>query len=382
VVWGDKVFLCTPSREGAESASVFDGLRRRLNGYGATSGPGGQELLLLCLSRQTGEELWRRQFDQGNELRRKHNSSTPSPVTDGSHVWAVSGNGMIACYDLDGALKWKFDIPAKYGEIGVAHGYGSSPLLLDGKLIVQVLHGQLTDDPSYVFALNAGDGSVLWRVERPTDARNESPDAYTTPAVLETGGRKQIVILGGDYVTGHDADTGAEIWRSGGLNPRRAWNYRIVPSPTVREGMIFAPSRHTPLLALRTGGRGDVTGSHVAWRWTGRAAPDVPTPLSDGARLYMADDAGMFSCLDAKTGAVIYGPHDTGIGRVSSSPILADGKIYLISETAETAVIQAGPEYRLIARNSLDGSYTLSTPAAVGGEVFIRTGTHLYCISK
>ena len=96
----------------------------------------------------------------------------------------------------------------------------------------------------------------------------------------------------------------------------------------------------------------------------------------------MADDAGMFSCLDAMTGELIYGPHDTGIGRVSASPILADGKIYLIGESAETAVIQAGPEYKLIAKNSLDGSYTLSTPAFVGNEIYIRTGTHLYCIGK
>jgi outer membrane protein assembly factor BamB len=312
----------------------------------------------------------------------KHNSSSPTPVTDGKLVWVISGNGVIACLDFDGNEKWKFNIVQKYGRIGTNYGYGSSPLLLDGRLYVQVLHGMKTDDPSYVFALNAATGAELWRVERPTDAISETPDSYATPALLEVDGRKEVVVSGGGYITGHHPDHGAELWRSGGLNPNNSRNYRVISSPLVRDGMIFAPTRRTPLLALRAGGKGDITKSHLAWKWTGRAAPDVPTPVSDGPRFYMADDSGMITCLDAKTGALIYGPHDTGIGRTSASLILADGKLYLIGETAETAVIQAGPEYKLISNNSLDGTYTLSTPAFVGSEIFIRTATHLYCISK
>lgn len=381
VVWGDRIFVHSPSAE-AEEPSVFDQVRRRVSRAPSATGIGGQELLLLCLSRRTGEELWRREVDRGNEFRMKHNSSSPSPVTDGTHVWVMSGNGRVVCFDFDGRQRWQLDVPAKYGRFGHNHGYGSSPLLLDGKLIIPVLHGMRTDEPSYVLALNAATGAELWRVERPTDAISESPDAYTTPAVVEVDGRKQIVVLGGDYITGHDAETGAELWRSGGLNPRNSRSYRIVPSPTVRDGMIFAPTRQTPLLALRVGGRGDITETHRAWSWTGRHGPDVPTPISDGERFYMVDDGGMITCLDARTGTVVYGPHDTGIGRVSSSPILADGKIHVIGESAETAVIQAGPTYQLLANNRLDGSYTLSTPAFADGEIFIRTGTHLYCIAQ
>lgn len=387
VVWGNKVFVNSPSKEEvqptAEPAATAGSRSRRRGGRSpATSGPGGQELLLLCLSRATGEELWRKQVDRGNEIKMKHNSSSPSPVTDGRHVWVVSGNGMVSCFDMDGKEIWTFNVPEKFGRLGLQHGYGSSPLLLDGKLIVQVLHGMRTDDPSYVVALNASTGDLVWRVERPTDAINESPDAYTTPAKLEIGGKKQIVVLGGDYVTGHDAETGAEVWRSGGLNPRKARDYRIVPSPTVRDGMIFAPTRQTPLLALKVGGKGDITESHRVWSWTGKAAPDVPTPLSDGERFYMVDDAGQMTCLEARTGEVIWGPEDLGIGRVSASPILADGKIYVTSETAEIAVLEAGAEFKLLSRNVLDGSYTLSTPAAAGRELFVRTATHLYCIAE
>jgi outer membrane protein assembly factor BamB len=390
VVWGDRIFVNSPSKEEVQqavaqvepAATAGPRARRRGGRSPATSGPGGQELLLLCLSRTTGEELWRRQIDRGNEIKMKHNSSSPSPVTDGRHVWVVSGNGMVSCFDVDGKEIWKFNVPEKFGRLGLQHGYGSSPLLLDGKLIVQVLHGMRTDEPSYIVALDAGTGEPVWRVERPTDAINESPDAYTTPAKLEIGGKKQIVVLGGDYVTGHDAETGAEIWRSGGLNPRKARDYRIVPSPTVRGGMIFAPTRQTPLLALKVGGKGDITESHRVWSWTGKSAPDVPTPLSDGQRFYMVDDAGEMTCLDAKTGEVIWGPEDLGIGRVTASPILADGKIYVTSETAEIAVVQAGAEFKLLSKNTLDGSYTLSTPAAAGSELFVRTATHLYCIAE
>jgi outer membrane protein assembly factor BamB len=388
-VWGDSIFLNSPSKEEAGAAPPppppppVPGKRSRPRPAPAGGrGPGGQEILLLCLDRATGRERWRRQYDQGNSIKMKHNMSSPTPVTDGRHVWVMSGNGAIACFDFAGSQKWTFDIPKNFGKIGVQFGYGSSPLLVDGKLVVQMLHGLFTDDPSYVLALNAADGRKLWRVDRPTDAERETPDAYTTPTVLEVAGRKQIVVSGGGYVTGHDAESGKELWRGGGLNPTNAGNFRVIASPLVRDGLIFVPSRINPFLVFRAGGSGDITTSHLAWKWTAKGAPDVPTPVSDGERLYLADDQGAFTCLDAQTGERIYGPEGTGIGRTSGSPTLADGKLYLTSEAAETAVVAAGPKFRLIAKNTLDGSYTLTTPAVVEGEIFIRTATHLYCIAR
>ena len=395
VVWGDRIFLNTPSKEIVAAPAETpppapppgpDGKKGK--GKGGGRGPaggsiGGQELLLLCLDRATGRELWRKQVDRGNEFKMQHNSSSPSPVTDGTHVWTVSGNGLIACFDFAGTEKWRFNLVEKYGVLGANHGYGTSPVLVDGHLVVQVLHGMKTKEPSYLLALNATTGAVAWRVERPTDALRESPDAYTTPAVAVIDGRKQLVVLGGNYLTGHDAATGAELWRAGGLNPKNDGAFRVVPSPTVRDGMIFAPTRKIPLLAFRAGGQGDISTSRLAWSWTDpRTAPDVPSPVSDGPRFYMASDNGTLTCLDAKTGTVIYGPEDTGIGRTWASPILADGKIYLTGQTGETAVIQAGPTYKLLAKNALDGSYTLSTPAFVDGEIILRTGTHLYCLTQ
>jgi outer membrane protein assembly factor BamB len=344
--------------------------------------PGGPDLLLLCLSKKDGSLLWQRTLDTGvNRLHRKQNRSSPSPVTDGTHVWALTGSGAVAAFDFAGKEIWKRNIQEDYGQFGLGWGYASSPILHDGKLIIQVLHGNNTDDPSYLVAFDASSGKPLWRKERWTDAVRESPDAYTTPALLAVNGKQQIVVSGGDYVTGHDPDTGEELWRAAGTNPRRESNYRVIASPVVAGEMVFAPTRRRPMLALRAGGTGDVTDSHKAWTFD--LGPDVPTPVGDGKLLYVVDDAGTATCLDAATGQVVAGPLRTNIGGVvSSSPILADGKIYFTNESARTVVLSAAPDFQVLALNELDGSYTLSSIAVSGQQLFLRTSTHLYCIAN
>jgi outer membrane protein assembly factor BamB len=283
---------------------------------------------------------------------------------------------------MEGTALWQYDLQDQYGDFGLMWGYASSPLLHDGALYVEVLHGMHTDEPSYLIAFDAAKGAVLWRVERPTDAVGESPDAYTTPVVLEHGGQTQIVISGGDYITGHDPTTGKELWRAGGLNPGKEWNYRVIGSPIAINGMIYATSRRNPVLALRAGGTGDISRSHLAWKWEGAGAPDVPSAVSDGRYFYMADDRGRVTCLDAKTGETLWGPKRTGQGNVSASPVLADGKLYLINENAVTTVLAAGPEFKVLATNELDGGFTLSSPAIADGRIYLRTETHLYCIGR
>ncbi|MCZ6632557.1 MAG: PQQ-binding-like beta-propeller repeat protein, partial [bacterium] len=154
-----------------------------------------------------------------------------------------------------------------------------------------------------------------------------------------------------------------------------------VASPLAVDGMIYAPTRNRPLLVLPAGGKGDVTDS-VVWKWDGAGSPDVPTPVCDGTYFYMLNDRGLITCLNAKTGEVIWGPERTSQGTVSSSPLLADGKLYLLNEDAVTTVVQAGPEFKVLATNELDGEYTLSSPVVSGSQVFIRTATHLYCIGE
>jgi outer membrane protein assembly factor BamB len=269
------------------------------------------------------------------------------------------------------------DIQKDYGRFGIQWGYASSPLLHGDSLYVQVLHGMLTDDPSYLLRIDKATGKTLWRMERPTNARMESPDAYSTPALLRYKGTEEIVITGGDVVTGHDLASGKELWRADGLNPTNNGSFRIVASPLIVGETIVAPSRERPLLVLRAGGRGDVTKSHLAWQFN--QGPDVPSPVSDGTYLYSINDRGIMYCLDLKTGNTVYGPQRLRSATYSGSPVLADGKIYITDEDGVTTVVKAGPTFELLAENDF-AEYTLSSPAISEGQIFIRTDTALYAI--
>ena len=336
-------------------------------------------LELWCLDRNTGETQWARPLSDGNRRLRKQNMSSPSPVTDGERVWVMTGTGIIKAFDLEGNELWTRNIPESYGAFGLNWGYASSPLLHGDALYVQVLHGMRTDDPSYVLRLNAETGETVWRVERPTEAVRESPDSYTTPALLEYDGTTEIVITGGDAVTGHALDTGRELWRADGLNPTRNRSYRIIASPVVHDGLIYAPTRVKPLLALRPGGRGDVLDTNVVWATDN--GPDVPTPVTDGELFYVVNDSGIVFVSDAKTGDPVYGPVRIQTGTYSASPVLADGKIYITNEGGMTTVFKTGPTFEVLAENDFD-DYCLSSPAISDGQIFIRTTGHLYAIGE
>jgi outer membrane protein assembly factor BamB len=375
VIWGDRVFVLSPSAdpEKAGNPESFVGMPDH---------PGGQKLLLLCLDKNTGGLLWEGLLGEGNEQHRKGNNASPSPVTDGKHVWAMTGQGHVAAFNMEGALVWQKNLEEDYGKIGNMFGYGSSPILHEGKLIVQVLHGYHTDEPSYLMAFDALTGAVRWRVERPTDAQGESPDAYSTPTLLENDGRTVVVVAGGGYVTGHDPDIGVELWRAAGMNPRENDNWRVIVSPVAASGMVVACTRIKPVIAVRGGGSGDVTESHTVWTWPEIKGPDVPTPACDGKNLYVVLDKGEIKQVDLKTGTINWGPEATAKGHVSASPLLADGKIYIVNEAGVTSVVADDDAFKLLATNTLDGSYTLSSPAVSGNRIFVRTARYLYCIGE
>lgn len=339
----------------------------------------GDALELWAVDRNTGKPLWQAPVGTGNVSTRKQNMSSPSPVTDGRHVAVLTGTGVLKGFDLAGKELWARDFQKEHGKFGLMWGYASSPLLHDGSLYVQVLHGMHTDDPSYVTRIELATGKTVWRVERPTDAPKESPDAYTTPAIAHTKAGLELIISGADYVTGHDLATGKELWRAAGLNPAREGFYRVVASPVVLGDLVIAPTRVRPMLALRAGGRGDVTTSHKAWSHD--AGPDVPTPASDGEILYVVNDKGIASALDAKTGAVLYADQRLKVGTYSASPVVADGKVYATSEDGVTTVYRAGPKFELLAENTLPG-FTLGSIAVSEGQLFLRAGTALHAIGE
>jgi outer membrane protein assembly factor BamB len=376
IIWGDRVFVTSPSLlgEGAEApiAKV----------WGAKPKKGeGKDLLLLCLSKKDGAELWRKKLDGANYQIGKHNMSSPSPVTDGKMVWWLTGTGLVTAYTMDGKEVWTADLQKTYVKLGLNWGYGASPLLYEGLLIVPMLHGWDNAGPSYVVALDAATGKEVWKEERKTDAQKEGPDAYTTPMVMKYADRSEIIIVGGDYFTGHDPKTGKEIWRCGGLNLKQDKFYRAVCSPAIVGEVVFACIKQGPFVGVKGGGKGLVTDTHIAW--TNKLGCDVPTPVSDGKLLYVLNDGGFLSAYDPATGKAAYEKQRLPAnGPYNRSPLLADGRIYCTSEKGHTTVVAAGPEFKVLAENPLNDAYTLSSIAVSGSQLFIRTSSHLYCIGK
>jgi outer membrane protein assembly factor BamB len=352
IIWGNYIFL-----------SVGDGA----------------ELYLWCVDKTQGTPIWKKFIGHGNETTKKENMTSPSPVTDGQSVYVMTGTGVLKGFDFSGNELWMRDIQKDYGKFGLNYSYASSPLLYQGSLYMQVLQGWRTQDPSYVMRLDAKTGKTVWRVIRPTDAVKESRDSYTTPTLVRYGNQVEIVVTGGGCVTGYDPATGRELWRGTGLNPDKSPFYPSVASPVVYDQIIYVPSRVRPLIAFRAGGRGDISQSHKLWSFM--KGPHVPTPVTDGTYFYSVNDEGIVWCLDAKTGQEIWGGQRIKPATYTSSPVLADGKIYVTSEDGLTTVLKAGPKFEVLAENDLS-DYSLSSPAISDGHIFLRTEHFLYSIGK
>jgi outer membrane protein assembly factor BamB len=376
IVWGDTVFVTSAGEGfGAKGGSgIIDRALDRIRSAFSLD----DDLLLLALDRKTGKERWRAVIGAGNRVESKQNMATPSPVTDGKHVWVMTGTGTLSCFDFQGKLIWQRDIVKDYGAFGLLFGYASSPLLHQGRVYLQVLHGMNTDDPSYVLAFDALSGKTLWKVERPTDAISESPDAYSTPLLSAANGRTELIVSGGDYVTGHNLASGKEQWRAAGLNPDKAGNYRIIASPLVAGDVLLVPTRRRPLTAFRLAG---AAGAAPRRLWSTDNGPDIPTPTTDGERLYIIDDRGIVSCLRVEDGTVIWDRQRLEPGTYSASPVLADGKIYATSEEGTTTVLKAGGDFEILSVNKLN-DYTLASPAVAGSQIFLRTSNYLYCLEN
>src|SRR6202041_1319271 len=193
------------------------------------------------------------------------------------------------------------------------------------------------------------------------------------------GAETQLIVLGGDVVTGHDLKTGEELWRMAGFNPENDLAHRTIASVVYQDGIVFAPTRERPLQAFKIGGRGDITKSNLLWQF--QNGPDVPTPVVDGKYFYSINDRGIVWCLNAKTGEEIWGGKRIKPATYSASPVLADGRIYITSEEGLTTVVKAGAVFEVLAENDLN-DFTLSSPAISDKHILIRTAQFLYSIGK
>ena len=338
----------------------------------------GESVVLICAS-TAGKELWRRTIAKGNKTIRKDegNWASPSPATDGQHVWAFFGNGDLVCYTSAGKLVWKTNTQKLYGDFDHWHGMASSPLLVDDKLVVMCV--QIKN--SYVVALDKLTGTELWKHSRDTDADHESKHSYASPVLYEDGSTRLLLIHGGDYTTAHSLGDGKEIWRCGSLNPKSDYNrfLRFVASPTSEPGLVVVPSaKNHPILGIDPAGKGNLDGTkHVSWRLK-RGTSDVPTPTLSSGLVYNLRENGVLICIDAKGGEKIYEQriHRT---RQRASPVLADGKLYVASRDGEVFVIKEGREFEVLAKNTM-GEEITATPAIAGGRVYLRTWAALYAI--
>ncbi|MEQ8784990.1 MAG: PQQ-binding-like beta-propeller repeat protein [Pirellulaceae bacterium] len=332
---------------------------------------------VLCLNRD-GKKQWEVKLDAARPAKNRGASgSNPSPTTDGKYVFVYYKSGMFACLDMAGEVVWKKNLQQSYGEDTLWWDLGTSPVLTKDLVVVACMQS----GDSYLVGFEKGTGKVAWKHDRNLDAPGESAQSYTTPVVVSRGDKEVILVLGADHATAHDAKTGEQLWVAGGLNPGRAGNWRSISSPVVAGDLLFAPyGRGQSLTAIRLGGAGDVTKSHVVWQ-DGPSA-DVPTPAAADGQVYVCTDRGEVIVMDAESGKHLSETAlPRGRSKFWSSPILADGRLYATNQDGTTYVLKLGPKLELLAENKLD-EYTVATPVFVDGRIYLRTDGHLYCIGE
>lgn len=334
-------------------------------------------LLALCLNREDGKELWRQEIAPVLASSDRSDLSAPSPVTDGKVVLFLYGSGDIAAFDVGGKKLWQRNLQKEYGDFYVNFLYGASGVLLGEKYIVPVLH---RGTESYLMAINSATGKDIWRIIRPTQARDETKEAYTTPMPITNAGKTEIALLGGDAVTGHDTETGKELWRVEGWNPTRIGHWRIVPTPTqAGDVIVICPPKGGAAFAFKPG----QSGNEEKWAWSNKQlTSDVCSPLFYKNQLYILDgDKKRISCADPQTGEVKW-THDLG-GRpvFRASPTGADGKIYCMNEAGEVWVLSAD-EPKTLHQIALEGPRSRATIVAAQGNIFVRTSEKLFCFKN
>ncbi len=359
VVWGKNIFLTAADDAG--------------------------RLVLLCVDTD-GNKRWTKVVGSGDKTVRgdEGNYASPSPVTDGEHVWTFMANGLLACYDNDGNQKWADDLQKRYGKFEIQFGLSSTPVLDGDRLYFQLIHGKWSKTPSrgLVVALDKKTGKEVWKRERNTDAVDECKHSYASPILYRDKERAFLVTHGADWAIGHDLKDGSEIWRCGGLNPKDRYNntLRFVASPAAVPGLIVVPTaKNRGVVAIDPSAKGDITESKKARPWAmTRNTPDVPSPLIHDGLVYLCRENGVLICLDAKTGEEYYQQRAVS-DRYRASPVYAGGKIYLTARRGTISVIKAGKEFEILAENTL-GEDMSASPAISNGTLYLRTFDALYAI--
>jgi len=295
--------------------------------------------------------------------------ASPTPVIDGKRLYCHFGSLGTAAVDLEsGEVVWR-----QHFVVDDITGPGSSPVLCNG-LVILTCDGA---DDQFVVALDGQTGDIAWRTSRPPIEATDgiSHRAFSTPLLIEDNGRQQLIAPGAQWTVSYDPANGHELWRV-----NFGTGHAVVARPVYADGIVYVCSgfpQHD-MWAVRVNGSGDVTNSHVVWKFT-KQAPELSSPVVVDHELYFATTTGIATCLDAKTGAVVW-QHRLG-GNFTASPLAADGKLYFTNQSSTTTVIHPGREYEELARNELFGQ-TLASMAVCGDALVIRTDLALYCIQE
>lgn len=383
VIWGERIFLTTavptgktippqstPAPAGEQNAGGGRGGQRRGNSGGGGTGEE-QKFIVMCLDRKTGKTLWERVAKVATPHEGYHRTygsfASHAPVTDGKFVYAWFGSRGVYCYDVSGKLLWEKNLGVQM-RMRNEFGEGGAPTL-DGNLLI-LNYDQEND--SFIVALDKRTGKEVWRAAR------DEISAWSTPLIIEHKGRRQIVVSATNKVRAYDPANGRVIWECAGLG------VNVIPAPVYQNDMVYVMSgfRDPKLMGVRLGREGDLSNSDaVVWSQT-RGTSYTASPVLHDNKLYALTDSGMLSCFNATTGQPFY--HQKRLPQADNfkaSPIGADGRLYVASESGVVTVIKMGEQFEILATNTYEDQMFVASPVVAAGELFLRSTTHLFCVS-
>lgn len=351
-----------------------------------------KNLFLLRIDAKTGKIEWKHEVGSGEPRRKgavgvgrfheEHNMASPSPVTDGKHVWAHFGNGDLVCYDFAGNRVWNTNLSKQYGPYSIWWGHANSPILV-GDLLISVCMqdpkggGKKAVDgaKSYVVAHEKLTGKQKWFTERNYGVESEPADSYTTPFLHKSKDRTELIVFGANVVDAYDLANGKRLWLSKPFTPK---GNRVISGATLSGDTVYAiEGMKGPLFAIKAGGDGDVSATSVKWKYAAAQTPDAASPVVANGLVFLANNLGTATCVDAATGKEVWKERVSDAFR--ATPLVAGNTIYFFSKDGKGILVDASRNFKILQTNDL-GEDLMASPATAHGSLFIRTKGHLYRI--
>jgi outer membrane protein assembly factor BamB len=383
IIWGDRIFLTTAVPTGKtsqpEAAAAAPGSggpgRGGPGGGNPNSGAGAGEehrFVVMCLDRKTGKTLWEKTARVATPHEGYHRAygsyASNSPITDGKNLYVSFGSRGFYCYDLDGKLIWEKELGVQL-RMRLQFGEGGAPMLFNN-LLIQTFD---QESDSFILALDKRNGKEVWRSKR------DEVSSWSTPFIADVKGRKQLIVSASNKVRAYEPQTGKVIWEIAGLGSN------VIPMPVQQGDVVYAMSGHRDpkLMAIRLGREGDLSNTDaLIWSQT-RGTSYTASPVLHDNKFYTLTDNGMLSCFNATTGEPYY--HQKRLpnpDNFKASPVGAGGKLYLASEGGVVTVIKMGEQFEILATNTFEDQFFVASPIVAAGELFLRSKTHLFCVSE